>query len=94
MPITSACNRFFNGKWPVCYPPPVFKAGYVAQIGDIARQLLELVFQIPERIFAGDLQKMLQAQGLPQSRVEYFFCRPPRRANWGGLDYWRDPMQF
>lgn len=71
-------SQFHRGEWRISYPPPLLRAGVLEQIGRVAAQLLQLVFSLPERLFAGNYRRMLQAQGLDEAQTDYLlaFCRP------------------
>ncbi len=61
------------------YPPPILTAAAMASMGVAANALLEIVFSLPNRIFGGDLDRMLEFQRVAASDAEYlrgFYTEP------------------
>ncbi|WP_414041535.1 hypothetical protein ACJU26_05590 [Acidithiobacillus sp. M4-SHS-6] len=46
----------------VIYPPPLFDASFLATISDSAAQVLAILASLPERMFGGNVSKMLDFQ--------------------------------
>lgn len=63
---------------PVSFPPPVFRKQFVSDITRVSFALLDVLASIPERVFGGDIGRMLQYHGMDTDEADYLleFCSP------------------
>ncbi|MDE1462453.1 hypothetical protein [Spartinivicinus poritis] len=66
------------GNWQVSFPPAIYPPEHLSNIGQTVQEILALVFSLPDRLFGGDYDALLEAQGLsPDYRHAIRpFCTP------------------
>ncbi len=71
-------HAVYPGEWRATFPPAIYPPGFLTRLGETAAALLALVFSLPERLFAGDVQQQLVAQRLTaaQQATVLPFCTP------------------
>lgn len=55
----------------VVFPPPLFDVKYLESAGDVGLRLLDLLLSLPDRIFGGDVAKMLAFQGVQPEEAAF-----------------------
>jgi glutathionylspermidine synthase len=65
--IASFKAAIHREQFPHLFPPPVFEDRFVTEMIEDTRQLLRLLYSLPDRIFDGDYQAWMTFLGLPDS---------------------------